>query len=77
MRQRRTLWARVALLLALAIVAPALVAQDSVKTVWVTPTGKAYHKASCRTIKKSKVLNELTVHAAKELGYAPCKVCKP
>ena len=43
--------------------------------VYVTPTGKKYHKSTCRTINEAK--NALICEAAKEKGYDACKVCKP
>lgn len=45
--------------------------------VWVTRTGNKYHKASCRTIKKSKGLTSMTKTEARNKGYTACSVCKP
>ncbi|MBN2081242.1 hypothetical protein JW859_03435 [bacterium] len=43
--------------------------------VYVTKTGKKYHRGDCRYLKKSKI--KMTLEAAKQAGYTPCKVCKP
>ena len=44
-------------------------------TVYITPTGKKYHNAGCRTIKNSSTAMSLS--EAKAEGYTPCKVCNP
>ncbi len=44
-------------------------------TVYVTKTGKKYHAASCRYIRKGATPMKLK-DAVKE-GYSPCSVCKP
>ena len=44
------------------------------ETVYVTRTGKKYHRGSCRYLKKSKI--KITLSEAKK-RYQPCKVCKP
>lgn len=43
-------------------------------TVYITQTGKKYHKTNCRTL-KSKI--ESTVSKAKAKGLEPCGVCNP
>ena len=43
--------------------------------VYITPSGKKYHTASCRTLKKQK--QAITLKEAKTKGYKPCKVCCP
>lgn len=45
------------------------------QVVYVTKTGKKYHKSSCHYLKKSKI--KTTKSKAKESGYTACKVCKP
>jgi len=45
------------------------------QVVYITKTGKKYHKSSCHYLKKSKI--KTTKSKAKELGYTACKVCKP
>lgn len=52
-------------------------ATDTGKKVYITDTGKKYHCKSCKTLKKSKHLTELTVQDAKAKGYTAWKVCKP
>lgn len=44
--------------------------------VYVTPSGKKYHRRDCRTIKGHE-MKELTVEEAIKDGYGACKVCKP
>jgi len=43
--------------------------------VYVTPTGKKYHREDCGTMRKSKTA--LTMNEAVERGYGACKVCNP
>ena len=45
------------------------------RTVYVTRTGKKYHRLTCRYVRKSIIPIDLS--DALERGYAPCKVCKP
>lgn len=49
--------------------------EESANTVYVTPSGKKYHKASCRYI--SSTSTALSLSEAKAKGYDACKVCKP
>jgi len=44
-------------------------------TVYITRTGKKYHRSGCRYLRKSCIPTSLT--EAKRQGYTPCKVCKP
>jgi len=44
-------------------------------TVYITKTGKKYHRLGCRYLRKSCIPISLT--EAKRRGYTPCKVCKP
>lgn len=48
---------------------------DQGTMVYVTPKGKKYHVAGCRTIKGSSTAIPLS--QAKSEGYTPCKVCNP
>lgn len=41
--------------------------------VYVTKTGKKYHKAGCSYLKESKI--EMTLENAKNKGYTACKKC--
>ena len=43
-------------------------------TVYVTKTGKKYHRSSCSFLRRSKIPISL---AAAKLGYGPCARCKP
>ena len=43
--------------------------------VYITKTGKKYHRDGCRYLKHSKIL--ITLEDAKARGYEACKVCKP
>lgn len=43
-------------------------------TVYITKTGKKYHRSSCRTL-KSRI--KTTLKQAKSDGYTACKVCNP
>ncbi|WP_299522507.1 hypothetical protein [Winogradskyella sp.] len=45
------------------------------QTVYVTKTGKKYHKSECRYLKYSK--KAIKLDKAKALGYTACKICKP
>ena len=49
--------------------------KDPVKdTVYITKTGKKYHRSTCRYLKKSKI----AISRKKAMKrYKPCKVCKP
>ena len=43
-------------------------------TVYITKTGKKYHRGTCRYLKKSKI----AISRKKAMKrYQPCKVCKP
>ncbi len=44
-------------------------------SVYITKTGKKYHRAGCRYLRYSKY--KITKSEALERGYAPCKVCRP
>ena len=45
------------------------------QTVFVTRTGKKYHRDGCQYLRQSKRKIELS--AAIDKGYTPCKVCRP
>jgi biopolymer transport protein ExbD len=44
-------------------------------TVYVTKTGKKYHREGCRYLSHSKI--PMTLKDAKAAGYTPCSVCRP
>lgn len=48
---------------------------NSETMVHITATGKKYHRASCRTLKKSDT--EVTLDEAKSMGLSPCGICNP
>ena len=41
----------------------------------ITQSGKKYHYETCRTVKSIK--QHLTKEEAEQMGYEPCKICKP
>lgn len=45
------------------------------QTVYVTRTGKRYHRDGCRYLASSKI--PMSLKDAKAKGYTPCKVCRP
>ena len=49
---------------------------NSVQMVYVTPTGKKYHKYSCHTIDKNTAI-EISIDKAKMAHLEPCKICNP
>lgn len=52
---------------------PAPPATDGVEEVYITNTGKKYHRGGCRYLKKSKI--PISLEKAKGQGYGPCSVC--
>ncbi len=44
-------------------------------TVYVTRTGKKYHRDGCRYLAASK--SAISLKDAKAKGYTACKVCRP
>lgn len=48
---------------------------NSKTMVHITATGKKYHRAGCRTMKKSDT--EVTLDEAKSMGLSPCGICNP
>lgn len=55
--------------------APMQVEEPKSQTVYVTRTGKKYHREGCRYLAQSKI--PMTLKDAKAKGYQPCKVCRP
>jgi len=45
------------------------------KVVYITKTGKKYHRLGCRYLRKSCIPISLT--EAKRRGYTPCSICNP
>ena len=56
---------------------PAQQTQQDPKTqiVYITRTGKKYHRDGCRYLAASKI--EISLKDAKGKGYTACKVCRP
>lgn len=48
---------------------------DSKIIVYITKTGKKYHRSTCRYLSKSKIA--ITLENAKKSGYTPCSICNP
>ena len=48
---------------------------DVSATVYITDTGKKYHRSGCRYLESSK--HAISLEKAKQNGYTPCSVCKP
>lgn len=44
-------------------------------TVYITRTGKKYHRAGCRYLSKSQI--PISLKDAVNRGYGPCSVCNP
>ena len=44
-------------------------------TVYITKSGRKYHRSSCRYLGKSRI--PISLEDAKLRGYSPCSVCKP
>ena len=49
--------------------------EQKTETVFITRTGKRYHRDGCRYLASSKIPVSLT--GAKARGYTACKVCHP
>ena len=49
--------------------------QTKEQTVYITKTGKKYHRPTCRYLSRSKISTSLK--DAKANGYSACSVCKP
>ena len=55
--------------------APQQQQQTKEQTVYITRTGKKYHRATCRYLSRSKIATSL--RDAKANGYTACSVCRP
>ena len=44
-------------------------------SIYITRTGKKYHRSNCRCLAKSKI--KISLSKAKNQGYTACKICKP
>jgi len=45
------------------------------QTVYITKTGKKYHRDGCGSLSKSKIA--ISLSDAKRKGYTPCSLCNP
>lgn len=82
MKRLLTLFIALALLLGGALAAPPpqqstpqQIAQAKGTTIYVTRTGKRYHRAGCRSLTKSSI--PMSLKDAKAKGYTACKICHP
>jgi hypothetical protein len=48
---------------------------NQTQTVYITRTGKRYHRDGCRYLATSKI--PISLKDAKAKGYTACKVCHP
>ena len=55
--------------------APQQQPQTKEQTVYITKTGKKYHRDGCRYLSQSKI--PTTLKDAKANGYTACSVCRP
>ena len=55
--------------------APQQQPQSKEQVVYITKTGKKYHRANCRYLSRSKI--GTTLKDAKGNGYTACSVCSP
>jgi hypothetical protein len=53
---------------------PSTVSSGDPNTVYITTSGKSYHRENCSMLKKSKTAISLT---EAKLKYQPCKKCNP
>ncbi len=44
-------------------------------SVYITKTGKKFHKRNCRHIKNSSTISDISINNAIDSGYEPCKDC--
>jgi micrococcal nuclease len=54
---------------------PQLQPAPEAAAVYVTKTGKKYHRDGCQHVRKSKI--KISLAEAKKRDYTPCSVCNP
>lgn len=54
---------------------PAPATDNQSTTVYVTKTGKKYHRDGCSSLRRSKI--PMSLQDAKNSGYTPCELCDP
>jgi len=52
-----------------------ILCQNKEKIVYITKTGKKYHRENCRFLRYSKI--PISREKAMSIGYGSCKICKP
>lgn len=55
----------------------AAAAEAQQETVYITPTGKKYHRKDCRTLNRTKNPTPISKQDAIDQGLEACKVCHP
>ena len=45
--------------------------------VYITPKGKKYHDGGCFILRKSDEIKQASRSSVIEVGYTPCRKCKP
>ena len=45
--------------------------------VYITPNGKKYHNEWCYTLQNADEIKQVSRSSAINVGYKPCKKCKP
>lgn len=53
------------------------VANDPDGNVYITPKGKKYHAGGCYVLRKSDEIKQASLSSVVEVGYTPCRKCKP
>ena len=53
------------------------VADDPDGNVYITPKGKKYHAGGCYILRKSDEIKQASLSSVIEVGYTPCRKCKP
>lgn len=54
---------------------PKAVDKSAIATVYITKTGKKYHRGSCSYLRRSKI--SISLKDACDRGYTPCSRCNP
>jgi len=57
------------------VTAPAADAGQDSAMVYITPTGREYHREGCRALEQDKIA--ISLRGAKVAGYKPCAQCGP
>lgn len=57
--------------------APAKPAKPAKDIVYITKSGKKFHRSICRTLARSKKKIPISRQDTIKKGYTPCKACNP